>query len=466
MDVEGKVSERKYPDADTSKQLRPHPHFQSLQPQRPPQPSLSTASPDVVRSLLTFLHPSDLARVFPCSRFLATFQRDDFLYTSLLTSIFLNPRPPLPAGYHPEPSPYALFRQYHSEYPPHYWPHYPAIHALYQQLRAVLEERAPWIAQSLNAGLSEEEVTRTDAGLGTGNAWSGQGKGRLRVAGCADWLLFLKMANGQRKWRRGDWAGLWGTIQFYGTVVNVSSRLLHSHRWPSSLPRFSHPHPPSPPPLSAVQLRLSSLQESLRGYVTLSRSLPISTSPNSNEHLQFFIQPTGQVIRGRARAAPLHIVAPSFTAFLSGHVERLRSGVYAIKQPTRGPEQVAGISRFAFPDPCGSDCVTRGIRVQTSVLFVVEASDSRRSRFTYRIRLTHTGETNVDATLTTRRWIITNGNGHEEIVEGPGVIGFHPVTHRTSRAALSDPYFPSFLLLTRCAAVSLSLSLPPALRLL
>ena len=173
------------------------------------------------------------------------------------------------------------------------------------------------------------------------------------------------------------------------------------------------------------------MEEALAGCLAMSGCVPISSAPLGNDHFRFYLQPTGQVVRSTDAIPRWHVVAPSFTAFLTTHVERLQSGLYEIKDPARVPRGVAaGISRFAFPDPCGSDCVTRGIRVQASVLFLCEESDAQHYFFTYRIRVTHTGETSLDATLTTRRWIITSGGGQEKVVEGEGVIGLYPVSAR------------------------------------
>lgn len=44
--------------------------------------------------------------------------------------------------------------------------------------------------------------------------------------------------------------------------------------------------------------------------------------------------------------------------------------------------------------------------------------------FAYRVRISNLGS--ETARLISRRWIITDGDGHEEIVEGPGVVGEQP----------------------------------------
>ena len=167
--------------------------------------------------------------------------------------------------------------------------------------------------------------------------------------------------------------------------------------------------------------------------------MPLTSSPIGNDHVCFYLHSTtGHVVRQMGQRyqrvsvlEPHHTVATSFHSFLSTHLSRLQSGMYEVKEPTRVQSGVApGISRFVFPDPCGSDSVTRGIRVQTSVLFVSEECEApERFFFTYRIRITHTGESAVDATLATRKWQITNARGHEDVVEGEGVIGLYPVSY-------------------------------------
>jgi uncharacterized protein affecting Mg2+/Co2+ transport len=64
-------------------------------------------------------------------------------------------------------------------------------------------------------------------------------------------------------------------------------------------------------------------------------------------------------------------------------------------------------------------------------LFVCEECERGRYYFTYRVRLTHTGDTSVDATLTRRKWVIVDAEGREDVVEGPGVIGQYPHVHPT-----------------------------------
>jgi len=51
--------------------------------------------------------------------------------------------------------------------------------------------------------------------------------------------------------------------------------------------------------------------------------------------------------------------------------------------------------------------------------------------FVYRIRISNVGS--ETAQLMSRRWVITNGDGGEEIVEGPGVVGAQQVGVNTQQ---------------------------------
>jgi ApaG protein len=69
---------------------------------------------------------------------------------------------------------------------------------------------------------------------------------------------------------------------------------------------------------------------------------------------------------------------------------------------------------------------TPEIRVDVETAFVPEQSDaeSRRYVFAYTITIRHLG--GAAARLLNRHWIITDGNGGQREVRGPGVVGEHP----------------------------------------
>ena len=73
-----------------------------------------------------------------------------------------------------------------------------------------------------------------------------------------------------------------------------------------------------------------------------------------------------------------------------------------------------------------SDTTTQGIRIQVVATYVPERSSPRDSHyfFAYEITIVNNGE--MAAQLISRHWIITDGMGRVEHVQGPGVVGEQP----------------------------------------
>jgi len=74
-----------------------------------------------------------------------------------------------------------------------------------------------------------------------------------------------------------------------------------------------------------------------------------------------------------------------------------------------------------------SETVTRGIRVTVESRYEQERSspDDGQWFFSYHVRIANEG--NRVAQLLSRHWIITDGDGKEQEVRGPGVVGEQPV---------------------------------------
>jgi ApaG protein len=74
-----------------------------------------------------------------------------------------------------------------------------------------------------------------------------------------------------------------------------------------------------------------------------------------------------------------------------------------------------------------SDTTTRGIRVQVESFYDEERSapDESYYFFAYQVRISNVGQ--ETARLVSREWIITDAHGHEQRVQGPGVVGEQPV---------------------------------------
>jgi ApaG protein len=73
-----------------------------------------------------------------------------------------------------------------------------------------------------------------------------------------------------------------------------------------------------------------------------------------------------------------------------------------------------------------SDTTTRGIRVQVQSFYDEERSSPRENYyfFAYQVTISNVGE--ETAQLISREWIITDGNGDIQRVQGPGVVGEQP----------------------------------------
>jgi ApaG protein len=71
--------------------------------------------------------------------------------------------------------------------------------------------------------------------------------------------------------------------------------------------------------------------------------------------------------------------------------------------------------------------VTHEIQVTVLPEYLVEQSDPEESRYvwSYTIEVANLGATTVQ--LVSRHWIITDGEGRQEEVKGPGVVGEQPI---------------------------------------
>ena len=92
-----------------------------------------------------------------------------------------------------------------------------------------------------------------------------------------------------------------------------------------------------------------------------------------------------------------------------------------------------------------SDTTTRGVRVEVKSIFIRERSsiEDEYFFFAYRVKISNVDESVVQ--LVSRRWVITDGDGQVEEVEGPGVVGEQPLLRSgqsfeyTSFCPLSTP---------------------------
>lgn len=70
---------------------------------------------------------------------------------------------------------------------------------------------------------------------------------------------------------------------------------------------------------------------------------------------------------------------------------------------------------------------THAIKIRVDTRYLREQSDPSASRYAFAYTVNIHNEGQVSAQLIDRKWLITDGNGETQEVEGPGVVGEQPV---------------------------------------
>jgi len=93
------------------------------------------------------------------------------------------------------------------------------------------------------------------------------------------------------------------------------------------------------------------------------------------------------------------------------------------KSPARAPHDTAPEIKASK----GPITVTRGISIEVTSKYVPERSSPKDEEyfFTYHVLISNVGS--ETAQLVSREWVITDAEGEEERVKGPGVVGQQPV---------------------------------------
>jgi ApaG protein len=79
-----------------------------------------------------------------------------------------------------------------------------------------------------------------------------------------------------------------------------------------------------------------------------------------------------------------------------------------------------------MPTKVSSETTTQGIRIRVFPEFMPEESNLQQNRYTFSYSVIIANESTQPVTLISRHWIIIDGNGNREDVEGAGVIGQTP----------------------------------------
>jgi ApaG protein len=72
------------------------------------------------------------------------------------------------------------------------------------------------------------------------------------------------------------------------------------------------------------------------------------------------------------------------------------------------------------------EAVTRGVIVRVRPKYLPEQSDPAARRWVWAYQIEIVNASTQTVTLQSRRWLITDGRGRVEGVEGPGVVGKQP----------------------------------------
>src|SRR5678815_1302976 len=86
-----------------------------------------------------------------------------------------------------------------------------------------------------------------------------------------------------------------------------------------------------------------------------------------------------------------------------------------------------------------SETITRGVKVRVEPEYLPDHSNPAQSLWVHAYHVTITNESEQVLQLVWRQWIITNANGTEERVSGPGVVGQQPVLKPDERVNMVTP---------------------------
>ena len=92
-----------------------------------------------------------------------------------------------------------------------------------------------------------------------------------------------------------------------------------------------------------------------------------------------------------------------------------------------GPKPQAPSLKPPRYDPLVSDTTTNGIRIQVKTQYLPERSSPGEQQYWFAYHITVSNVGGVAAQLVSRHWVITNAEGEEQEVRGPGVVGKQPL---------------------------------------
>lgn len=337
-------------------------------------PGLLKLPDESLISILGYLHYKDLVRVCCTCRRLREISADDCLWNWQCQHYFLDNECSKELSWRQHFI--NLYRQYgkYADYIP--------IRQAWNKIEKSLKKPSPRILASLQDGLSEEQLDEIE--------------GQIGHALPLDLRLSYRIHNGQAFHPNGP--GLMGG----GTI---SSHVRSDRLVPADRMMYSYETNPEHHLAGCALLAMTSTDiqqmiaiSDLGGYTPGTIFTPVLYSDDD-----------------------VFISATSFKDWLCEHADNLEKNAYYINNQF--------IFKFYHEPSCVA--VSHWITVKPTTCFISELSRPKEPTFffSYRIILEMAEDAPASGTcrLMTRHWRITDGNGKVEHVDGPGVVGYHPV---------------------------------------
>ncbi|XP_052243166.1 F-box only protein 3-like [Dreissena polymorpha] len=260
---------------------------------------------------------------------------------------------------------------------------YVAIKTAWNQIEAFLKENCSRLHHCLNVGLSEEDIDKEEE--------------RFTFQLPEDFRLSYRIHNGQDHTRLGR--GLLGSVTIHTLLeTEFLLPLQHCGEFIKGSLRFSVN---TTGERSGQAIACTNYQQLKRGTV-------------------FYVQDgLYSYEEQRQMSIPYYEMDVSFKDWLCSYAEELTQKQYFLQD-----EHI-----FRFCHEPSSVVTSHGITVKPTSMFVPALSRPNTNFFIYRIIMEMAPDvpSSLSCRLVTRHWVITNGDGSTETVNGEGVVGEFPV---------------------------------------
>ncbi|GBM45339.1 F-box only protein 3, partial [Araneus ventricosus] len=265
---------------------------------------------------------------------------------------------------------------------------YAHLKKTWDRILSYFKVNCPLIYQTIKDGVSEEELDRVEESIGLEKLPN-------------DFRCSYRIHNGQRLTS----PGLMGSMSIPGHYRSESlldlDTILVGYRGGEGL-------------LGCIPLTLC-LHSGLTQYLAV-------TDTDGYEPNNIFYPITGEPVNGKT-CLDAFISGTSFQDWLTAHADHLVNDDFPILQD----------QPFRFLHDPAAEETTNDITVSVATCFLPEISKIHPPKFfhTYRITMSMSPDApqSEACQLETRHWTITDDNGSEEQVDGPGVVGEYPVMY-------------------------------------